>query len=142
MLSQNKFKETRKVFETLLRTSLSSACATTQHFIDIYGLSIDYALLELGIFYKQFDVVSSSLNPYQMDTQISSVRIQTGFFDIKKRDLKRKESRSEFKALKNKLCELLVNNCLDKSKEQQLNKAKSTFKIGKFLYFFMKKKPC
>ena len=127
--SANLIKDTRKIFDTLLTTSSSAACANNQQLIDIYSLSVDYVLLELGCFYKQFDVMSTSLHHHEVTAQLATTNIQEGFYDLKNFKLRNKTDKVTA-SLKSKLTELLVRNCLNK-KEQQ-NKPKSTFKIGKF----------
>ena len=125
-------KETKKIFDTLLSTSSSASCQTTQHFIDIYSLSLEYVLLELGILYKQYDIATTSLNSFEASTQLASTRFQTGFFDLKQNMILKKKDSIDLKELKIRLSELIVKNCLNRGTEFQQNKAKSTFKIGNF----------
>lgn len=111
-----------------------------QHFIDIYSLSVDLVLLELGIFYRQFDISTTSLNPYEANVQISTNIIQDGLFDLNNLDLNNKKDKvfiNSLKSTKAQLCELLIKNCLNKNVQYQQSKSKSTFKIGKRFFILL-----
>ncbi len=126
-------KETKKIFDTLLSTSASAACQTREHFIDIYSLSVDYCLLELGVFYKQFDVSTTSLNAFEALAQLSTIQLQSGgLFDVGAKSESRRKEANELRSVKSRQSELLVKNCLNRGVEYQQGKAKSTFKIGNF----------
>jgi hypothetical protein len=129
-------KETKKIFDTLLNTSSSSIGTTTLDSINIYSLVVDYVSLELGIFYKQFDVTTTSLNAFEASAQLSTIYIQNGLFNFKDiNNLKVRENNNNYKALKIRLTDMLANKCLNKNQEHQQNKSKSTFKIGKLIYY-------
>jgi hypothetical protein len=117
----------------LLTTSESTSFKKTQHFIDIYSLTVDLVLLELGIFYKQFDIETTSLNSYEATVQLSSINVQEGLFDLNNLDLSFKTDKAfnnSINSTKAKLSEFIIKNCLNKKVEYQLSKSKSTFKIG------------
>ena len=81
---KNALKETRKVFDTLLSTSLSSGNNNLEACIDIYSLCIDYVQLELGMFNKQFDVVSSTARTsIESEVNLSTTFLKNGFFNLK-----------------------------------------------------------
>jgi hypothetical protein len=124
----------------LLTTSESTSFKKTQHFIDIYSLTVDLVLLELGIFYKQFDIETTSLNSYEATVQLSSINVQEGLFDLNNLDLSFKTDKAfnnSINSTKAKLSEFIIKNCLNKKVEYQLSKSKSTFKIGNFYRIFV-----
>ena len=126
-------KETRKIFDTLLSTSSSAICHSCEHFIDMYSLSVDYCLLELGIFYKQFDVSTTSENVFEARAELSTVQFQLGvLFDTGVKSESRLKEANELSSVKSRQSELLVKNCLNRGVEYQQGKSKSTFKIGNF----------
>ncbi len=124
----------------MLTTSESTSFKKTQHFIDIYSLTVDLVLLELGIFYKQFDIETTSLNSYEATVQLSSINVQEGLFDLNNLDLSFKTDKAfnnSINSTKAKLSEFIIKNCLNKKVEYQLSKSKSTFKIGNFYRIFV-----
>ena len=123
-------KETRKVFDTLLKTSFSSSTNSLEACIDIYSICIDYVELELGMFNNQFDVVSSSLRTsIEPEVNLATVFCKSEFSNL------RQEPRSLIKdkdlnSLKFNLSEILANNCLNKNADATKTKSKCTFQIG------------
>jgi hypothetical protein len=124
-------KETRKIFDTLFKMGSSDDCLTSlQACLDIYSLCIDYIALELGLFYRQFDVLNSSFRANELSVGFSTMQVQHGFFDLTQLNLKLASSTSENKNLKQQLIELLAKNCLNRSNiEMNKSKSKATFKI-------------
>jgi hypothetical protein len=113
-------KDSRKVFDNLLNIMNNN--------IDVYSLCCDYIKLELGIYYEQFDVNTSSVKSLNQAT-ISTINFQNGFFDLKQDNLV-KSSMKDLMNLKNNQIELLVDNCLNRVQNQTKLKQKVTFKIG------------
>ena len=120
-------KETKKIFDNLLSSSSSLKLSDS---LNVYSLCIDYVLLELGMFHKQFDVTSTSLNVFEANAELATIHMTSGLFDLSQTDLRIKESREALTALKTRLSDLLVKNCLNKDAEHQKSQTKSTFKIG------------
>ncbi len=126
--SVQSLKETRKVFDTLLAKSATNGVpANLTDCIDVFCLCADYVELELGIYYRQFDIEATSLNTLEFDIGFASIHIQNGLFDlsdqgeIKLQPLKKEEIVS--------ISEMLVKNCLNIEVESK-TKAKATFQIG------------
>ena len=126
--STQSLKETRKVFDTLLaKLAANGVPANLNNCINVFGLCADYVELELGIYYRQFDIETSSLNTLEFEIGFESIHTESGFFDlsdqseIKLQPLKKEEIVS--------ISEMLVKNCLNIEVESKA-KAKATFQIG------------
>jgi hypothetical protein len=118
--SQVNAKETLKIFNTLLNTSFSSTNVDLNACIDMYGLCVDYALIELDIFYREFDV-NTRHSPKEA---LACLSFREDFW------IKNFASKTKLKnlaGLKQTLSEMFANKCLGK---------------GRILYFeFYKKIP-
>lgn len=110
----NNLKETRKIFDTLLTTSLSAVQVNDQACIDIYSLCVDYALVELGAAFKPHDIelittVTSQLN---ISLNLFTFWSQVSLFKAKKLT---ETKRKEYNSAKERLSELIATHCLNKS---------------------------
>ena len=102
-------KETLKIFNTLLNTSFSSTNVDVNACIDIYGLCVDYALIELGIFYREFDLITGK-SPKEAQACLSFRE------DFLMKNFNFKNKIKDLPGLKQTLSELLANKCLGKGK--------------------------
>lgn len=124
LLNKGQLKETKKIFDTLLKTSESSQKSHDQACIDIYSLCVDYTLAELGSFYRQFDIETSNLEIKNDQTEVH-ISTKWDFFDLKKSNHSLKQVYSN--SVKDALSSLLVQNCLQKPSKSKSKS--STFKI-------------
>lgn len=125
-------KETLKIFNTLLNTSFSSTNVDLSACIDIYGLCVDYCLIELGMFSREFDV-TTNFSPDEVQACLS---FRTDFY------LKHVNAKSKVKdlpGLKLNLSEMLASKCLGKGKFlilKQLGFSANVYKRGCIIKLF------
>jgi hypothetical protein len=115
-------KETRKVFDNLI---LTSSISTTNDSINMFSLCADYVELELGIYYKQYDIETNNSISNDLSIGFTTIFIQNGIFDLNY-EIRVKKFKKEDLI---KFSEMLVKNCLNKEIESK-SKAKTTFQIG------------
>jgi len=88
----------------------------------------------MGIFCRQFDVSTTSLNVFETRAELATVQFQSGgLFDVGIKSESRRKEINELKSVKSRHSELLAKNCLNRGAEFQQGKSKSTFKIGNFV---------
>ena len=100
-------KETLKIFNTLLNTSFSSTNVDVNACLDIYGLCVDYALIELGIFFREFD-----LNTGKSGKEAQACLSFREDYLIKITNFKSRIK--DLPGLKQTLSEIFANKCLGK----------------------------
>ena len=107
-------KETRKVFDTLLNTSASANDTSIKSCIDIYSLCIDYFLIEIDAFHRLFDIETSHFRSCaENKVSLPSFGHELSLFDLEKMTTAKKK---EYMNAKECMSELLIANCLKKSK--------------------------
>jgi hypothetical protein len=118
-LPKNPLKDTRKVFDTLLNTSASSSDTSHQSCINIYSLAIDYCLIEMNVFCQSYDIQTSQFRSVvENRVSISSLGTEVNLFN---QENVYKVKKSNFLNAKETLSEILISNCLKKSKPLKIN---------------------
>ena len=100
--------------------NLLKECANTNEI-----LNLDYVELELGIYYKQYDIETNNSISNDLSIGFTTIFIQNGIFDLNY-EIRVKKFKKEDLI---KFSEMLVKNCLNKEIESK-SKAKTTFQIG------------
>ena len=129
-------KETCKVFNTLI-TAKSKINKTSKDIIDNYKLCIDYALIELGCFYIQYDVILKKNNENELindiEINLSTIKMfnegnnSKTVFNLKYLDISINKTQKELNKTKEFICDILSKYCLETS---TMTKTSATFQIG------------